>query len=75
MSVLTGLQIVLDLRHGGTPAYARLIIAKLVLVAVAVGAGWLLSPVTSWSDFIHRQGKEGFALLPNPQVTCYTRWG
>src|SRR5215469_15362 len=52
MSVLTGLQIVLDRRHGGTPAYARLIIAKLVLVAVAVGAGWLLAPVTSQSDII-----------------------
>ena len=52
MSVLTGLQIVLDRRHGETPAYARLIIAKLVLVAVAVGAEWLLARVTSWSNTI-----------------------
>ena len=52
MGVLTGLQIVLDRRHGGTPAYVRLISAKLVLVAVAVGAGWLLAPVTSQSNII-----------------------
>jgi hypothetical protein len=52
MSVLTVLQIVLDRRHGGTPAYARLIGAKLGLVAVAVGAEWLLAPVTSRSNTI-----------------------
>jgi len=52
MSVLTGLQIVLDRRHGGTPAYIRLISAKLVLIAVAVGAAWLLAPVTSQSNII-----------------------
>jgi hypothetical protein len=52
MSVLTTLQIVLDRRHGGTPAYARLISAKLGLVAVAVGAGWLLAPVTSRSNTV-----------------------
>src|SRR5215831_13247936 len=52
MSVLTGLQIVLDRRHGETPAYVRLISAKLVLVAVAAGAGWLLTPVTSESNTI-----------------------
>src|SRR5215470_4694324 len=56
MTVLTGLQIVLDRRHGGTPAYARLISAKLVLVAVAVGAGGLLAPVTSQSNIIVAAG-------------------
>jgi hypothetical protein len=50
MSVLTGLQIVVDLHRGQTPAYVRLISAKLVLVAVAVGAAWLLAPVTSESS-------------------------
>ena len=52
MSVLTGLQIVADRHHGGTPAYVRLISAKLVLVGVAVGAEWLLAPVTSSSNTI-----------------------
>src|SRR5215472_11368745 len=52
MSVLTGIQIVLDRRHGKTPAYARLISAKLVLVAVAVAAEWLLAPVTAESNTI-----------------------
>jgi hypothetical protein len=52
MSVLTGLQIVLDRHHGKAPAYARLIIAKLVLIAVAVGAEWMLAPVTSRSNTI-----------------------
>ena len=52
MSVLTGLQIVVDRHHGVTPAYLRLISAKLVLVAVAVGAEWLLARVTSWSNTI-----------------------
>ena len=56
MSVLTGLQIVIDRHHGGTPAYARLIGAKLVLVAVAVGAEWLLAPVTSRSNTIVAAG-------------------
>ena len=56
MTVLTGLQIVLDRRHGGTPAYVRLISAKLVLVAVAVGAEWLLAPVTSRSNTIVAAG-------------------
>jgi len=56
MSVLTGLQIVLDRRHGETPAYVRLISAKLVLVAVAVGAQWLLTPVTSESNTIVAAG-------------------
>jgi membrane protein len=52
MSVLTGLQIVLDRHHGETTPYVRLISAKLVLVAVAVGAEWLLAPVTSESNTI-----------------------
>jgi len=56
MSVLTGLQIVIDRHHGGTPAYVRLISAKLVLVAVAVGAEWLLAPVTSRSNTIVAAG-------------------
>ena len=56
MSVLTLLQIVADRRHGKLPAYIRLISAKLVLVAVAVGAGWLLGPVTSQSNAIVATG-------------------
>ena len=52
MSVLTGLQIVLDRRHGVPPPYIRLIGAKIVLVAVAVAAGWLLARVTSQSNII-----------------------
>jgi hypothetical protein len=56
MSVLTGLQIVADLHHGKTPAYIRLFSAKLVLVAVAVGAEWLLAPVTSESNTIVAAG-------------------
>jgi hypothetical protein len=52
MSVLTTLQIALDRRHDRTPAYARLIGAKLALIVVAVGAGWLLAPVTSRSNTI-----------------------
>jgi hypothetical protein len=56
MSALTGLQIVLDRHHGKPPAYLRLISAKLVLVAVAVGAEWLLAPVTSSSNTIVAAG-------------------
>ena len=56
MSVLTGLQIVLDRRRSVAPAYVRLISAKLVLVAVAVGAQWLLAPVTSESNTIVAAG-------------------
>jgi len=52
MSVLTGLQIVLRLRAGERPAYTRLIVAKLVLVALAVGFEWLLAPETSRSNAI-----------------------
>jgi hypothetical protein len=56
MSVLTVLQIVAGRHHGKTPAYVRLIGAKLVLVAVAVGAEWLLAPVTSRSNTIVAAG-------------------
>ena len=56
MSVLTGLQIVIDRHHGNSPAYLRLISAKLVLVAVAAGAEWLLAPVTSESNTIVAAG-------------------
>ena len=56
MSVFTGLQVVADRHHGKTPAYVRLISAKLVLVAVAVGAGWLLALVTSQSNAIVAAG-------------------
>ena len=52
MSALTGLEIVIQRRHGGAPAYIRLISAKLVLIAVAVGAEWLLAPVTSQSNTV-----------------------
>jgi hypothetical protein len=68
MSVLTGLQIVLERRHGGTPAYVRLITAKLVLVAVAVGAQWLLAPVTSWSDTIVAAGLVGLIAAVGPAL-------
>src|SRR5262249_45102668 len=42
--------------RGEPPAYIRLISAKLVLVAVAVGAQWLLAPVTSASSTIVAAG-------------------
>jgi Na+-translocating ferredoxin:NAD+ oxidoreductase RnfD subunit len=52
MSVLTALQIVLLRRaHEATP-YVRLISAKLVLVALAVGGEWLIAPATSRSNAI-----------------------
>ena len=60
MSVLTVLQIVLRRRAGEAPTsprgYARLIGAKLGLVALAVGGQWLLTPVTSRSDAIVAAG-------------------
>jgi len=56
MSVLTLLQIVLSRRAGEAPAYVRLIVAKLVLVALAVGAEWLLAPVTPRSNAIVAAG-------------------
>jgi hypothetical protein len=52
MSVLTVLQIVLRRRAGQAPAYARLVGAKLVLVALAVGGEWLLAPETPRSNAI-----------------------
>ena len=52
MGALTVLQIVLRLRVGEAPAYARLIVAKLVLVGLAVGGEWLLAPETSQSNTI-----------------------
>jgi hypothetical protein len=52
MSVLTVLQIVLSPHAGEVPPYARLIVAKLVLVALAVGGEWLLAPETSRSNAI-----------------------
>jgi hypothetical protein len=60
MSVLIVLQIVLRRRGGEAPAspraYARLIGAKLVLVALAVGAEWLLAPVAPRSNAIVAAG-------------------
>jgi len=56
MGVLTGLQIVLRRRVGIVPAYTRLIVAKLVLVALAVGAEWVLARVTSQSNAIVAAG-------------------
>ena len=52
MSVLTGLQIVLRLRAGQVPPYTRLVVAKLVLVGLAVGFEWLLEPETSRSNAV-----------------------
>jgi hypothetical protein len=52
MSVFTGLQIWLRRRSGEPPAYARFIGGKLGLVALAVGAEWLLAPVTPRSNAI-----------------------
>jgi hypothetical protein len=60
MSVLTVLQIVLRRRSGGAPAppsayarlFARLLGAKLVLVAAGVSAEWLLAPMTPRSNAI-----------------------
>src|SRR5262245_15756151 len=52
MSVLTGLQIVLRRRAGEVVPYTRLVVAKLVLIALAVGFEWLLAPETSRSNAI-----------------------
>ena len=68
MSVLTGLQVVLDRRHGAAPAYARLIIAKLVLVAAAVSAEWLLAPVTSRSNIIVAAGSVVLVTAAGPAL-------
>jgi hypothetical protein len=64
MSVLTVVQVVLDRRGGRAPAspgayarlFGRLLGSKLVLVAVAVGAEWLLAPRTSRSNAIVAAG-------------------
>lgn len=56
MGALTALQIVLRLRAGIAPAYARLITAKLVLVALALAGEWLLAPATSRSNAIVATG-------------------
>jgi hypothetical protein len=52
MSVLSGFQIMLRRHAGEAPAYARFIGGKLGLVALAVGAEWLLAPVTPRSNAI-----------------------
>jgi hypothetical protein len=52
MSLFTGLQIVLRHRAGEVLPYIRLVVPKLVLVALAVGAEWLLGSVTSSSNAI-----------------------
>jgi len=52
MGALTGLQIVLRHRAGIVPAYTRLIVAKLVLVGLAVAFEWLLEPETSRSNAV-----------------------
>ena len=52
MSFFTGVQIVLRRRAGEVLPYTRLVVPKLVLVALAVGAEWLLGSVTSRSNAI-----------------------
>jgi hypothetical protein len=52
MSLFTGVQIVLRRRAGEVLPYIRLVVPKLVLVALAVGAEWLLASVTSRSNAI-----------------------
>jgi hypothetical protein len=52
MGLLTGLQIVLRRRAGQVPTYVRLIVSKLVLVALAVGFEWLLAPETSRANTV-----------------------
>jgi hypothetical protein len=52
MGALTVLQIVLRLRADEAPAYTRLIVAKLVLIGLAVGGEWLLAPETGQSNTI-----------------------
>jgi len=56
MSVLTGLQIVLRRRAREVVPYTRLVVAKLVLIALAVGFEWLLAPETSRSNAIVAAG-------------------
>jgi hypothetical protein len=52
MSLFTGVQIVLRRRAREVLPYIRLVVPKLVLVALAVGAEWLLASVTSRSNAI-----------------------
>jgi hypothetical protein len=52
MSLFTGFQIVLRRRAREVLPYTRLVVPKLVLVALAVGAEWLLRSVTSRSNLI-----------------------
>jgi hypothetical protein len=52
MSLFTGFQIVRRRRAGEVLPYIRLVVPKLVLVALAVGAEWLLRSVTSRSNAI-----------------------
>jgi hypothetical protein len=52
MSLFTGVQIVLRRRAGEVLPYTRLVVPKLVLVALAVGAEWLLASATSRSNAI-----------------------
>jgi hypothetical protein len=52
MSLFTGVQIVLRRRAREVLPYTRLVVPKLVLVALAVGAEWLLRSVTSRSNAI-----------------------
>jgi hypothetical protein len=52
MSLFTGVQIVLRRRAREVLPYTRLVVPKLVLVALAVGAEWLLASVTSRSNAI-----------------------
>jgi hypothetical protein len=68
MSVLTVLQIVLVRRHGETTAYARVVSAKLALIAVAVSAEWLLAPVTCRSNTIVAVGLAVLITVVGPML-------
>jgi hypothetical protein len=52
MSFFTGVQIVLRRHAGEVLPYIRLVVPKLVLVALAVGTEWLLRSLTSRSNAI-----------------------
>jgi hypothetical protein len=52
MSLFTGIQIVLRRGAREVLPYTRLVVPKLVLVALALGAEWLLRSVTSRSNAI-----------------------
>ena len=68
MTALTVLQILLDRHRGKTPPYARLIVGKLTLLAVAVGAEWLLAPLTSHSNLIVAVGLAVLAATAGPRL-------